>query len=482
MSPQQTTESKHTAKKRFLTGAVLMSLLAGCAVGPQYRRPGVQPPTVFRGTAEPTPGPDPQSLGDLRWFEIFRDEQLQTLVRTALVANHDLQIAMARVSAARANLGITRSDQFPNVTAGADVTTLRFSRGGSFPLPPGAPLNRTFGEVMLNLLSFELDVWGRLRRATEAARADLLATEENRQAVITTLVSDVATAYFNLLELDRELDIAKRTLATRRESLDLIKVREQGGVATLLDVRQAEQLVYTATQIISDTERRIEQTENQISLLLGKNPAAVTRGRSLTEQEQPPAVPPGLPSSLLERRPDIRAAEQNLIAANAIIGVARAAYFPRISLTGYVGSQSNQLSNLLDSTHRIWNFVPHVTQPIFTAGRLRSNVRLAEAQQQIALTQYEKTIQTAFGEVSDALAQHRKVKEIRAQQELLVTTLQDRSQLAYQRYRGGVDTLLNALDADRDLFNAELNLTQTRRNELLALVHLYKALGGGWQP
>lgn len=469
-------------KKRLMMGAVILSLLAGCAVGPQYRRPVVEPPAVFRGSAESTPGPNPESLADLKWFEVFQDEQLQALVRTALVANYDLRTAVARVDAARANLGITRADQFPNVTAGADVTTQRFSKTGSFPLPRGIPLNRTFGEAMLNLLSFEVDIWGRLRRATEAARADLLAAEENRKAVITTLVSDVATAYFHLLELDGELDIAKRTLAVRQDSLRLINVRERGGVATLLEVRQAEQLVYSATQTIPDTERRIEQMENQIRLLLSHNPGPVTRGRPLTEQEQPPAVPPGLPSSLLERRPDIRAAEQNLIAANAMIGVAKAAYFPRISLTGYLGYQSTQLSNLFTGASGIWNFVPKVTQPIFTAGRLRSNVRLAEAQQQMALVEYEKTIQTAFREVSDALVQYRKVRDMRTQQELLVTTLQDRSRLAYLRYRGGVDTLLNALDADRDLFSAELSLTQTRRNELLALVQLYKALGGGWQP
>lgn len=334
---------------------------------------------------------------------------------------------------------------------------------------------------MLNLLSFEVDIWGRLRRATEAARADLLATEENRKAVITTLVSDVASAYFNLLELDMELEIDKRTLVTREESLRLINMRQEGGVATMLEVRQAEQLVYSAAQTIPDTERRIEQMENQISLLLGKNPGAVTRGRRLTEQEQPPSVPPGLPSSLLERRPDIRAAEQNLVAANAIIGVAKAAYFPRISLTGLLGFESNQLSSLFTGPTRTWQFVPQVTQPIFTAGRIKSSVRLARAQQQMALVQYERAIQTAFREVSDALVQYRKVKEIRAQQELLVSTLQDRSRLAYLRYRGGVDTLLNALDADRDLFSAELSLAQTRRNELLVLVQLYKALGGGWE-
>ena len=320
-----------------------------------------------------------------------------------------------------------------------------------------------------------------MRRQTEAARARFRASEEDRRAVMTILVGDVASAYFSLLELDTELAISKRTLATREESLRLIKVRQQGGVATMLEVRQGEQLVYTAAATIPDIERLIEQTENQISLLLGKYPGPVTRGRTLIEQEQPSSVPPGLPSSLLERRADIREAEQNLIAANANIGVAKAAYFPQLSLTGFLGFESSHLSNLFTGPTRMWQFVPQVTQPIFTAGALKSNVRLTRAQQQIALIQYERSIQTAFSDVSNALIQHRKVREIRAQQELLVTTLEDRRMLAYMRYQGGVDSLLNALDADRDLFSAELSLAQTRRNELTALVLLYRALGGGWQ-
>jgi len=468
-------------KKRLISGAVIVGLLAGCAVGPKYSRPIVQPPSVFRGTADPVAASDPSSLADLKWFEVFKDEQLQELIRTALVNNYDLRHAVARVDAARANLGITRSEQFPNVTAGFDMTTLRNSGSGQFALPGGSSRERTFGTVLLNLLSFEVDIWGRLRRATEAARADLLATEENRKAVTTTLVGDVATAYFNLLELDKELEIASETLATRQESLRLIQARQQGGVATMLDVRQAEQLVYGAAQTIPDIERLIERTENQINLLLGKDPGSVTRGRSLTEQEQPPSAPPGLPSSLLERRPDIRAAEQNLVAATASIGVAKAAYFPQISLTGFLGGQSSQLSNLFSGAGGAWNFAPQVTLPIFNAGRVKSGVRFTEAQRQLASTQYQQAIRTGFREVSDALVEYRKVKEIRAQQEALVTTLEDRSRLAYLRYRGGVDTQLNALDADRDLFNAELSLAQTRRNELLALVLLYKALGGGWR-
>jgi outer membrane protein, multidrug efflux system len=458
-----------------------ISLLAGCTVGPNYRRPAVTSPETFRGSAATGAAADLTSLADLKWFEVFKDERLQGMVRTALVQNHDLRGALVRVEAARANLGITRADQFPTVDAGANVTTQRSSASGTFPLPEGVDQTRTFGSVALNLLSFEVDVWGRLRRATDAARADLLATEENRKAVVTTLVSEVASAYFNLLELDLELEIARRTLTAREESLRLIRSRAQGGIATVVEVRQGEQLVYGAAQAIPNLEQLIEQTENQISLLLGGNPGGIIRGRPLTEQEQPPSVPAGLPSALLERRPDIRAAEQNLVAANAVIGVAKAAYFPRISLTGFLGFQSSQLSNLFTGPTKVWQFAPQVAQPIFNAGRITSNVRLARAQEQIAVIQYERAIQTAFREVSDTLIQYQKVREIRAQQELLVATLQDRSRLSYVRYRGGVDTLLNALDADRDLFEAELRLAQTRLNELLAVVQLYRALGGGWQ-
>ena len=456
--------------------------LAGCVVGPNYQRPTIQTPNTFRA-ATPATASDPASLADLKWFEVFRDEKLQDLVKEALAQNYDLRDAVARVEAARANLGITRSNQFPNVGADADISTIRFSRNGATPLPKAlAPeQNRTFGSATLNLLSFEVDIWGRLRRATEAARAELLAAEENRKAVTTTLVSEVAADYFSLRALDYQLEISQRTLGTRQESLELIRNRQGGGVATLLDLRQGEQLVYTAAETIPTLQQQIEQTENQISLLLGKNPGEVMRGRSLTEQEMPPEVPPGLPSALLERRPDIRAAEQNLIAANAEIGVAKAAYFPQISLSGFLGGQGTQLASLFSGPSAVWSFTPQVTQPIFTAGRLRSNVQLSQALRDSALIQYEKAIQTAFSEVSDALIAHQRVRESRVQQELLVAALQDRTRLAYVRYRGGVDTLLNALDSDRDLFQAELNLSQIRLSELDSVVQLYKALGGGWQ-
>jgi multidrug efflux system outer membrane protein len=453
--------------------------LSGCMVGPDYQRPSVTPSAQFRGDVIA----GTQSIADRKWFEVFEDEVLQELIRIALAQNYDLRDAIARVEAARANVAITRSDQFPHFGIGGAVPSLDLPREGIFPIPTpsGVTDERTFGAVFFNLSSFEIDIWGRLRRATEAARAQLLASDWNRKTVITTLISDVATAYFNLLEFDMELSIAKSTLATRQESLRLIRIQQQGGVATRLDVRQAEQLVYTASESIFTAERQIEQTENQISLLLGRNPGSITRTRLLTEQPIAPEVPAGLPAMLLERRPDIQAAEQNLVSANANIGVAKAAYFPQITLTGGFGYQSAALSSLFSSATRSWLFVPLLTQPIFQGGRIVSGVELAEAQQRSALAQYEKAIQSGFRDVSDALVQYRRIKEIRGQRELLVTALQDRKRLAYMRYRGGVDTLLNALDADRDLFDAELNLAQARRDELLSVVQLYKALGGGWQ-
>ena len=467
-------------RKRSFAVMAIIILLSGCMVGPDYRRPAVTAPNVFRGSPT-TPTPDPQSIADLKWFEVFSDEQLQELVRTALAQNYDLRDAVARVDAARANLGITQADQYPNFGIGADVNTIELSRQGQFTIPRGTSRERTFGTVFLNLFAFELDIWGRLRRATEASRADLLAADWNRKAVVTTLISDVASAYFSLLELDMELAIAQDTLATREESLRLIKLQAEGGVATLLDVRQGEQLVYGAAQSIPDAERQIEQTENQISFLLGRNPGSISRSRRLTEQQMPPEVPSGLPSKLLERRPDIQAAEQNLVAANANIGVAKAAYFPQITLTGEFGYQSTALANLFSGSRRIWSFIPQITQPIFSGGRITSGVDLAEAQQRSALAQYERAIQAGFRDVSDALVQYQRVKEVSAQRELLVTALQDRKRLAYLRYQGGVDTMLNALIADQDLFGAQLSLTQSKRDELLSVVQLYKALGGGWQ-
>jgi len=469
-------------KLQTIAFLIATGALTSCTVGPNYRRPVVQTPQAFRAP-EPLPSSQTASLADLKWWEVFRDEELQALIRKALEQNYDLRDAVTRVEAARANLGITRSDQFPQVSAGGDVNLTRLSRNGAFPLPATLvpAQNRNWGQAQLNLLSFELDLWGRLRRATEAARANLLSAEENRKGVVTTLVSDVAAEYFTLRELDAQLDISRQTLATRQEALTLTLSRRNYGIATDLDLKQAEQLVDTAAVTISTLQEQIEQTENRITLLLGENPAGVVRHGSFDESALPPEVPAGMPSALLERRPDIRAAEQNLIAANADIGVARAAYFPQLSLSGLIGGQSTQLSSLFNGPHSAWNFVPQLSQPIFTAGRLRSTVRLAEAQRDGAVVEYQKAIQTAFTEVSNALIAHQRVREARERQDALVSVLEERKRLAYMRYEGGVDTQLNALDADRDLLQAKLNLRQIRLNELLSVVQLYKALGGGWQ-
>ena len=468
--------------KRSLIIIWIASLLPTAALGQKKDQiPKVPTPPVYRGVEDPNAPPDPQTLADTRWFEIFRDPKLQELVRDALLHNYDLREAVARVDLARANLGLTRSEQFPQIGASADVVTVGRSRDGEIELPAPVKKGHTFGSILLNLFTFELDIWGRLRKQTQAARADLLASEEARKAVLTTIVSDVAGSYFVLRELDFELEIAKRTLKSREESLRIIKLREQRGVSNMLEVRQAEELVYSATETIPALERSIEQQENFLSVLVGRSPSPITRGLGLTEEQVPPSVPPGLPSDLLVRRPDIRAAEQSLIAAGARIDVARKAYFPRISLSGFLGFESASLTNLFKSPQSVWGFIPQITQPIFTGGRLKSNVRFTQAQRNLFLVDYERTIQNAFREVSDSLVAHRKTREVRAQRELLVATLKDRARLSYMRYTGGVSNLLEALDADRELFDAELSLAQARRDELLTVVQLYKSLGGGWE-
>jgi multidrug efflux system outer membrane protein len=328
-------------------------------------------------------------------------------------------------------------------------------------------------------LGWELDVWGRLSRLKESARAEYLASEEARHGVMTTLISDVTGGYFLLRELDLELEIARKTRTVAEDSLGLTQLRRDQGAATGLDVRQAEQFLYTATAEIASIERAIGQTENALSLLLGNNPGDVPRGQGL-EDVTAPQVPPGLPSSLLERRPDIREAEAILIAANARIGAARAQYFPQISLTGFLGGQSRALSDLLTGPARFWSLSPGAVLPIFNASRLRSNVRFTEAQQRESLLRYEKAIRTAFGEVSDALIGYRKTVEQRQQQELLVNALREAKRLSTLRYRGGLDSYLQVLDADRNLFQGDLTLARLRQRELDAIVQLYRALGGGW--
>ena len=442
-------------------------LLSGCAVGPNYKRPTVAVPTAYRGAVpDSTPQTETASLGDQKWWDIFQDEQLRTLIRTALQQNYDVRIAASRILEARAQLGITRADQFPTVSGGAGIADVRTAQSKFLPAS-----ETSTGQANLSA-AWELDFWGKFRRATEAARANLLASEWARQEVVSTLVANVASAYFQLRALDLELEISKRTLDSRQESLRLTQVLANGGATSLLDVRQAEQLVFTAGAEIPALEQQIEQQENFLSILLGQNPGDIPRGRTLTEQRQPPQVPPGLPSSLLERRPDIRQAEQQLVAANAEIGVARAAYFPQISLSGSGGFQSSALTNLFSGPAGAWSFGASLAQPIFTGGRLRSQVRFAEAQQQTAALLYQQSIQGAFRSASDALIAYRKTREFRTQQNLLFQSAEDAARLSHMRYTGGATGYLEVLTNETNAFSAELGLAQARLNELLALVQL----------
>jgi multidrug efflux system outer membrane protein len=455
---------------------LVVLLTAGCAVGPNYKRPDVHAPDAYRGVMpQEAAQPAAESLGDQKWWEVFQDEELQKLIRTALQQNYDVQIAAARILQAQALLGITRADQFPSIAAGASAIDQRSPQQKVLPA-----FNSSANQVSLSL-AWELDFWGKYRRSTEAARANLLASEWARQEVISTLVANVASAYFQLRELDLELEISKGTLVFRKDSLKLTQLLADHGATSLLDVRQAEQLVFTAAEQVPDLERRIEQQENFISTLLGKNPGAVARGRKLTEQPHAPEVPAGLTSALLERRPDIRQAEQQLIAFNARIGVAKAAYFPQINLTADAGYQSSALTSLFQGPLGLWSFGGALTQPIFEGGRLRNNVRFTEAQKKEAVLVYQQTIQQAFREVSDSLVAYRKNQEFRAQQELLTTSAQDAAHLSDVRYQGGATSYLEVLTNQTNYFSAELNLAQARLNELLALVGLYKALGGGWK-
>lgn len=463
-------------KLESLIFALLASgLLAGCVVGPNYHKPIVQPPTAYRDLREnPQAQAQAASYADLPWWQVFQDPQLQELIRTALKQNYDMQLATERINAARAQLTITRSNLFPQVQGNGDFSG-------------GKDKNFQTKSNFLTLTAdaaFQLDFFGRLRRATEASRAQLLATEEAQHTVMLTLVSDVASDYFALLQLDLQLQIARDTVNTQEGSVKLTKLRLSHGVATKLDVLQAQQVLDTANAQIPDIERRIGQEEDAISILLGNYPQGVPRGRPLAEQVLPPEVPPGLPSSLLERRPDIRQAEQNLIAANAEIGVAKAAFFPQISLTGSGGGafgRSSAFSSLMSSHTGIWSYGAQVSQPIFTGGALRGNLRLAKSQHQQALIAYQQAIQRAFGDVSDALIGYQKFHEVRVRQEQLVGDLEESVRLSIMRYRGGTTGYLEVLDGQRSLFAAELTLAQARGNEYQSLVQLYRALGGGWQ-
>ncbi len=459
----------------LIAAIMISSLVAGCAAGPNYHPPDVQTPTAYRDLSEsPQAQAQAASYADLPWWQVFQDPQLQELIRTALKQNYDLQIATERINAARAQLAVTRSSLFPQVQG-----------NGNFSGGKESNFQTRFNFLTLNAdAAFQLDFFGKLRRANEAARAELLATEDARQTVILTLVSDVASDYFALLQLDLQLQITRDTVNTQQDSVKLTNFRVEHGVATKLEVLQAQEVLDTANAQIPDLERQIAQEENAISILLGNYPQAVPRGRPLVEQQLPPEVPPGLPSTLLERRPDIREAEQTLVAANAEIGVAKAQFFPQISLTGSGGGafgRSSAFSSLMSSQIGIWSYGAQVSQPIFTGGALRGNLRLAESQHQQALLAYQQSIQRAFGDVSDALIGYQKFHQVRLRQENSVADLQESVRLSDMRYKGGTTTYLEVLDGQRSLFSAELTLAEARGTEYQSLVQLYRALGGGWQ-
>ena len=468
-------------KKQF-TAALMAIVLTGCTVGPNYKRPKVAVPETFRGGPEATStSAAAASLADTKWDALFADETLNGLIRTALERNFDVRIAAERVQQARAQLGITRAGQFPFVDAQAQFTASQQSSLGALRfVPVGTNLSATFTQIGA-ALSWEVDLWGRLRRLTEASRARYLASEEGRRAVTVALIADVTNAYFQLLEFQLELDISRKTRDAASESLRIVQLRRDQGAASGLDVRQAEQLIRSTATQVEAVERGIGQTENFLSFLLGNVPTAQQRGRGLNDIAVPPEVPAGLPSALLERRPDIRAAEQNLIAANAEIGAARALFFPQISLNASAGAQTRALTQIASAPARVYSLAPAAFLPIFRAGQIRNQVRLTEAQQRELLVTYEQSIYNGLREVSDALIGYSRTRAQRAEQEGLVRALEDTVRLSTLRYKGGLDSYLQVLDAQRNLFTGELGLAQLQLAERLTVVQLYRALGGGWQ-
>jgi len=457
---------------RMVLCTLLAVSLTGCAVGPNYKRPAVSVPPSFRG-ADPAASAA-ASFGDEKWWEAFQDPQLQALIRTALEHNYDVRIAATRILQAQAQLSITRSNEFPSAGALLAGNASRSAQSKFF-----GPYDTSFTELGLGF-QWNLDFWGKYRRATESAR-ELLATNWARQAVIQSLVADLASAYFTLREQDLEIQISRHTLASDQDSLRLTQLLSEHGRTSLVDVRQAEELVYTASGAIPSIEKQIEQQENLISILIGENPGSVNRGLELTAEPHPLEVPPGLPSSLLERRPDIREAEAQLMAMNAQIGVAKAAYFPAISLTGSGGVQSIPLTQLFSGPAGMWTFAGQLTQPLYAGGSLKAGVKFAQAQEQQAVLTYQQTIQQAFREVSDALVAYSKDQEFRKQQELLTRAAEDANNLSDLRYRGGAASYLEVLDATTRYYSAELTLARAQLNEVLDYVDLYRALGGGWE-
>src|SRR5258705_6673688 len=456
----------------------------GCMVGPRYQRPATNAPQTFRGAIAPDTNPSTSSLGDEKWAEVFKDPTLQQLIREALANNYDVNIAAQRVLEQQDQVGITRAGQFPTASGGGSVVALGL---------PGSLVNRLNSSgsgnrnISKNLYSggvslsaaWNLDFWGLYRRQTEAAGAQLLATEWGRRMTISTVVENVATAYLQLRTLDSELEITKRTLEARKQSLQLTETLEQGGSGTLADVRQAEQLLYTAAAAIPDLERQIEQEENSISILLGRNPGPIVREASEMNWPQPEQIPIGIPSRLLERRPDIQQAEAELVAANANVGVAKAQLFPQLSLSAMSGVASSQLKGLVDGKNAYWLASGNLTQTIFDGGRLRNNLRLSEAQKQEQVFAYQRTIKQAFQSVSDALIGLQKFREFREQEANLTASAEDATRLARLRYNGGSTSYLEVLTNDTNYYTAQVNLAVAQENEALSIVPLYSSPGGG---
>lgn len=457
-----------------------MALLGACAVGPDYHRPAVDTPATFRTAASDARDlSDPASLADFHWAQVIQDPQLQAYIREALTNNWDVQIAVARVLQAEAAARVTRSQFVPTVVAGGDLTTTRASERGPTTIPSGIDPQKEYGDVYVSMPAYELDLWGRIRRAHEAARAQLLAAQVAQHTVRQTLVAQVATAYLNLLELDYELEITQQTYRARTNSLALTTAREEGGVTSLQDVEQARILVATAEASLVDTRGRIERQENELCILLGRNPGPLERGEGFSRQNLEVTVPPGLPSSLLERRPDIRYAEQQLVAANADIGQAKAAFFPALTLTGLYGYQTVALSDLFTAPARTWQFGPSLSVPIFTGGALRGNLNLARARFEEAVARYRQTVQGAFREVSDSLIAYQRTREYVARMQQLVGAYRRSANLANTRYEGGVTSYLEVLYNEQELFDAEIALARAQRSQLLSVIGLYRSLGGG---
>jgi len=459
--------------RRLLAVTLLTVMLSGCMVGPDYRRPEVETPQSWR-IAET----DAKELANTSWWEQLNDPVLNGLIASALKENYDLKIAAARVEEFAGRYGFTRADLYPQVGAGAGYSRQRDSETGANPPASGYSFTYDTFQTTLNA-SWELDIWGRVRRSTEAARAELLASEEGRRAVILSLVSSVAAAYVNLRDLDRQLEISRNTAKARGESYGIFKQRFEGGIISEMELAQVKSQYDEALAAIPQVEKAITQQENGLCVLLGRNPGPIQRGRTI-DQLVLPTVPAGLPSDLLARRPDIRQAEQNLIAANAVIGVAKAAYFPSISLTGFFGYASADLSDLFKGSSKVWQYSVPVSVPIFTAGKIAGQVKAAEAVQQQTLFIYQQAIQTAFREVDDALVDQLRTREQLLSQNNQLESLKKYYELALLRYDNGYTSYIEVLDAERSLFNVQLSYTQNQGVLFQALINLYKSMGGGW--